>query len=292
MSDSSSLSEVEVSPSSDSLDTLIGLSTETGRTTVVTPSSSSEGIAAPSDAAAASSDSSRPETPRQDGDPSGVTAAEPSSGGPGDLATAGATGRPAPAVHHTEGAQIARGEASAPNPAVNLLGLLHQIQEQQLQTQLRQQQQQQQYQQQQQQQQQQYQQQRQQFQQQQQQQQEVLAALLQQVHLGQTQAGPGVTAPPPDLQSIEQAPPTLESGGPNREGPRAPRAPHICGRCEAEQVHICLHSAVQSVRSDGSIGGQRPAEPPDPAGAAPRLPPAFPRQPSRIGQWLEDNEPG
>ena len=135
---------------------------------------------------------------RQDGDPGSVTAAEPSSGGPGDLATAGATGRPAPAVHHTEGAQIARGEASAPNPAVNLLGLLHQIQEQQLQTQLRQQQQQQQYQQQQQQQQQQqYQQQQQQFQQQQQQQQEVLAALLQQVHLGRTQAGPGVTAPPP-----------------------------------------------------------------------------------------------
>ena len=130
MSDSSSLSEPEASPSSDSLDTLIGFSTETGRTTVVTPSSSSEGIAASSDAAAASSDSSRPETPRQDGDPSGVTAAEPSSGGPGDLATAGATGRPAPAVHHTEGAQIARGEASAPNPAVNLLGLLHQIQEQ------------------------------------------------------------------------------------------------------------------------------------------------------------------
>ena len=88
MSDSSSLSEVEVSPSSDSLDTLIGLSTETGRTTAVTPSSSSEGIAASSDAAAASSDSSRPETPRQegnnrvqDGDPSGVPVAGPSSGG-------------------------------------------------------------------------------------------------------------------------------------------------------------------------------------------------------------------
>ena len=79
MSDSSSLSEVEVSPSSDSLDTLIGLSTETGRTTAVTPSSSSEGLAASSDAAVASSDSSWPETPRQegnnriqDGEPSGV----------------------------------------------------------------------------------------------------------------------------------------------------------------------------------------------------------------------------
>ena len=67
MSDSSSLSEVEVSPSSDSLDTLIGLSTETGRTTAVTPSSSSEGLAASSDAAVASSDSSRPETPAKRG---------------------------------------------------------------------------------------------------------------------------------------------------------------------------------------------------------------------------------
>ena len=55
----------------------------------------------------------RLETPRQDGNPSGVPAAEPSSGGPGDLTTAGATGRPAPAAHHTEGAQIARGKASA-----------------------------------------------------------------------------------------------------------------------------------------------------------------------------------
>ena len=144
MSDSSSLSELEVSPSSDSLDTLIGLSTETGRTTVVTPSSSSEGIAASSDAAAASSDSSRPETPRQegnnrvqDGDPSGVPAAGPSSGGHAQLAIAAAGSLPA-AVHHTEGAPTARGDPAAPDPAVNLLGLLHQIQEQQLQTQLRQ----------------------------------------------------------------------------------------------------------------------------------------------------------
>jgi hypothetical protein len=33
-------------------------------------------------------------------------------------------------------------------------------------------------------------------------------------------------------------------------------------------------------------------EPPDPAGAAPFLPSTGPRQPSRIGQWLEDSEPG
>ena len=115
---------------------------------------------------------------------------------------------------------------------------------------------------------------------------------MQQMHPGRTQAGPGDRAPLPALQSIEQARPTLLSGGPSREAPRGPRAPHICGRCETKEVHICLHSAAQSVRSDGSIGSQRQAEPPDPAGAAPRLSPAFPRQPSRIGQWVEDSEPG
>ena len=98
--------------------------------------------------------------------------------------------------------------------------------------------------------------------------------------------------PPPALHSTEQARPPLQAGGPNRAAPRAPRAPHICRQCETEKVHICLHSAVQSVRSDGSIGSQRHAEPPDPTGAAPRLPPAFPRQPSRVGRWVEASEPG
>ena len=104
----------------------------------------------------------------------------------------------------------------------------------------------------------------------------MLAALMQQLHLGRTQAGPSDTAPLPALQSIEQARPTLQSGGPSREAPRAPRAPHICGRCEAEQVHICLHSAVQSVRSDGSIGGQRPVEPQIPPGRRRVFPPPSP----------------
>ena len=127
MSDSSSLSEVELSPSSDSLDTLIGLSTETGRTTAVTPSSSSEHQAASSDPTLASSDSSRPETPRQEGngrvqngDPSRVPLAAPSSGDHAELAAAAAASRPA-AAHNTERAPTARSEAMSPGPAVDLL---------------------------------------------------------------------------------------------------------------------------------------------------------------------------
>ena len=104
----------------------------------------------------------------QDGDPSGVPLSGPSSGGPAELATAAAASRPAAAVHNTEGAPTARGEATAPDPAVNLLGILHQMQEQQLQAQLQQQQ---------------Y----------QQHQQQMLAELMQQLHPGRspgrTQAG-------------------------------------------------------------------------------------------------------
>ena len=180
MSDSSSLSEVEESPSSDSLDTLIGLSTETGRTTAVTPSSSSEDQAASSDPTLASSDSSRPITPRQEGngqvqngDPSRVPLAAPSSGDHAEHAAAAAASWPA-AAHNT-------------------------------------------------------------------------------------------------------ARPSLQAGDPNRAAPRPPRAPDICRQCETEKEHICFHSAVQSDRSDGSVGSQRHAEPPDPTGAAlpaPRISPA------------------
>ena len=74
------LAELEEPPSSDSLDTLIGLSTETGRTTAITPASLSEGLAASSDAAAASSDLSRPETPCQEGNNMATQAASPYQG--------------------------------------------------------------------------------------------------------------------------------------------------------------------------------------------------------------------
>ena len=207
MSDSSSVSEIEVSPSTDSLDTLIGLSTETGRTTAVSPSSSSAGPEASSDAALASSDSdSRPETPRQEGDNrtqngdrSGVSRPEPPSGGYAELtaaaASAAATG-PGPS-----------------DPAVNLLGMLHQMQENQLRAQLQQQQ----------------------FQQQQQHQQEMLAALMQQLLPARSQAGPrpgaADTAPLlaspslPAFHSTGQGQGPLPHGGPSETAPRAPRAP-------------------------------------------------------------------
>ena len=84
MSESSSLSEVMEPQSSDSLDTMLGLSTVTGRETAVTPSSSS-GTQALTDPSLASSDSSRPQTPHQEGKgrpkddgPSGVILAPPS----------------------------------------------------------------------------------------------------------------------------------------------------------------------------------------------------------------------
>ena len=90
--------------------------------------------------------------PLQNGHPSRVPLAGPSSGDHAELAAAAAASRPA-AVHNTERAPTARGEATAPGPAVDLLVILQQMQEQQLQNQLQQQQQQQEYQQQQQQQQ-------------------------------------------------------------------------------------------------------------------------------------------
>ena len=125
MSESSSISDVEVSPSTDSLDTLIGLSTETGRTTAVSPSSSSAGPPASSDAALASSDSeSRPVTPRQEGgnrtqngDQTGVGRPAPSSG-----------------AHDEPTAAAASAATTGPglsDPAVDLLVMLHGMQEQQ-----------------------------------------------------------------------------------------------------------------------------------------------------------------
>ena len=57
MSDVSELSDVELSPSTDSLDTLMGFETEAGRTTVVSQSSSSVNQPASSENAIGSSDS-------------------------------------------------------------------------------------------------------------------------------------------------------------------------------------------------------------------------------------------
>jgi len=268
MSDSSSLSEEEVSPATDSLETLIGLSTETGRNTAVTPSSS-EGLAISSDAAVASSNSSRPETPRhegnnpvQDGERSGVGAAAPSSGQAPQL-----VGRLA-AAPHGESETSAGGQRTGPEPTSDMLGFLREMQ---LQTVRSQQEQQRHFQQQQErlqqqflQQQEQFQEQQRQYQEQQQRQQEMLAVMMQNLPSGRGEPGP-------------------QPGASSRPAPRNDRAPRICGLCENQQVHICLHSAVQSVQSDGSVTGP---------GLVPHLPPPCPRQPSSVGQWLAASELG
>ena len=187
MSESSSVSDIEVSPSTDSLDTLIGLATETGRTTAV-----SAGPPASSDTALASSDSeSRPVTPRQE------------EGHRTQNGHQSRVGRPAPpsGAHDEPAAAAASAATTGPglsDPAVDLLAMLHRMQ----QSQQKQQQQQQQFQQQQQEQQQQ--QQQQQFQQQQQQQ-DILAALMQQLLPARQQGGP--RPGPGDSGSLPASPP-------------------------------------------------------------------------------------
>ena len=188
MSESSSVSDIEVSPSTDSLDTLIGLSTETGRTTAVSTSSLSAGPPASSDTALASSDSeSRPVTPRQEG---GIRTQN------GDLT---GVGRPAPSsgAHEEPTAAAASAATTGPglsNPAVDLLGMLHRMQQFQ-----------------------------QQKQQQQQQQQEMLAALMQQLLPARQQAGqrPG----PGDSGLLPASPPRppLRKSGPGTSPTRWPR---------------------------------------------------------------------
>ena len=140
MSDSSNLSELEEPPSLDSLDTLSGLSTEMGRTTAVTPSSSSEDQAL-SDPTLASTDSSWPINSRQEGngrlqngDSSHVTVAALSSGDHAEHPATAAASRPA-AGHNTERAAPARGEATSPSQPVDLLLILQQMQQQQIQQQ-------------------------------------------------------------------------------------------------------------------------------------------------------------
>ena len=125
----SSISDIELSPSTDSLDTLIGFATETGRTTAVSPSSSSAGQPASSDNALASSDSeSRPVTPRaaegegaQNGRPDRVGLSTPSSGAHGEPAAAAAS--------------AATNGPGPPAPPVDLLAILTRMQAQQQQQQ-------------------------------------------------------------------------------------------------------------------------------------------------------------
>ena len=129
MSDVSELSDVELSPSTDSLDTLMGFETEAGRTTVVSQSSSSVNQPASSDNAIGSSDSeSIHVSPRaakgegtQDGRADRVGLPETSTGQQGELAKAGASA-PTTGPGH-------------PPPPVDMLAMLISLQAQQKQQQ-------------------------------------------------------------------------------------------------------------------------------------------------------------
>ena len=211
MSDSSNLSELEEPLSSDSLDTVIGLSTKTGRTTVVTPSSSSEDQAL-SDPTLASSDSSRPITPGQEGNgrlqnghSNSVPVAGPSSGDQVEHPAAAAASRSA-------AGRPTRGKAPGPSQPVDLLLILKQMQQQQLQ-----------------------------------QQQQMLAALMQQLQAPGARPRPGhrdMVSPPP-LHSTQPARPSLQDRDPPWAARRPPRALDICRQCEDQEAHICLHSSFR-----------------------------------------------
>ena len=93
----SSISDVELSPSTDSLDTHIGFATEAGRTTAVSQSSSSAGQPPSLDNALVSSDSESSPVPPH--------AAE----GEGQNGRPGRVGVPAPSAgEHSEPAAISR----------------------------------------------------------------------------------------------------------------------------------------------------------------------------------------
>ena len=252
MSESSSISDVEFSPSTDSLDTLIGFATETGRTKAVSPSSSSAGPPASSDNALASSDSeSRPVTPR-------TAEGDRTQNGHQDR-----VGRPAPpSGAHNEPAAAAASAATTgpgpPGPPVDLLAMLNRMQQQFQQQQV-----------------------------QQQQQQEVLAALMQQLLLGRQQAGPGDSRTFPASPPL----PAPHSANPGQGHLLPPHAPPLCGQCDAGMVHICLHSPAPTARSEISAVGRRPIEPPYPPGPGQQCPPAPPGQDSRVGEWVEASEP-
>ena len=249
MSDSSiESSEGPPVPSSDSLDTTIGFSTETGRATAVAFTSSSEENVPLSDPTL-TSDSSRPVTPRpqgggqgQDGGSYRVPRAGPSSVQREHAGAAAAAVRsperaapgageqpslPAPAASRPgansdiEGPATAQATAGNPGQPPNLLQVLWQMQWQQMQ------------------------------------QQEQLTALMRQLApevSSRTEPGPQLAEPPPSPSPLQgRLPPQV--GDPPRPGPRPPRAPDICDQCERQQVHICIYSYAPSDLSGGSECG-------------------------------------
>ena len=192
MSESSG-SDVELSPSTDSLDTHIGFATEAGRTTAVSQSSSSAGQPPSLDNALVSSDSeSSPVPPQaaegegtQNGRPDRVGLPAPPTGEHGEPAAAGAS---APTT----------GPGHQPPPA-DILAILASIQAQQQQQQAS-------------------------IQAQQRQQQEILAALL-----GRQQSGPGEARTLP-VFPVPPAPLSVNHGQGHLPPPHAPTR---CAQCEA-----------------------------------------------------------
>ena len=198
MSESDSGSDdIEVSPSTDSLDTLIGLATSAGRDTAVSTTSSSAGLPVSSDNPLPSSDSSesRAVTPR------------PTESGRAQNGRQGSGEQPAPTSgEHTEATAAAASAATtgpggkSANPTTELLKMLHNMQ-------LSQQQQQQQ----------------QQFQQQQQ---EMLAMLMRQLLPGGQRAGPGDTGDLPPSTSPQCPPqPPHHKSGPGTPSPSSSASP-------------------------------------------------------------------
>ena len=96
--------------------------------------------------------------------------------------------------------------------------------------------------------------------------------------------------PPP---SPHQSRPPLQAGDLQRAAPRPPCAPDICGQCEHQEAHICLHSYAQSDLSGGSAHSQcHHSESPSSTGTGPHLPPAATQQPVHMTRWVQDSDPG
>ena len=125
--------------------------------------------------------------------------------------------------------------------------------------------------------------------------QQQLTALMRQLApevSSRTNPGQQLTAHPPP-PSPHQGWPPLQAGDPQRPAPRLPRAPDICGQCEHQEAHICLHGYAPSDLSGGSARNQRHhSESPGSTGAGPHLPPAATQQPGHVTRWVQDSDPG
>ena len=282
MSYSSSLSEALEPESSNSLDTMLGLSTKTGQETAVTPSSSSR-TQALTDPTLASSESSRPPTPplerrgrpppapwpgpqpSQDGGPSAPHLALPLGGDPAEQYSAAPASGSVPASHTAVSGQQrpAQNTGAAPGPApssgdclgavlpqagaamqpVDILQVLQQMQNM------------------------------------------IMLMLQQMQRLLQPGPGHGEADLLPPLTAASLVRPPAQSRENPWVAPDFSREPDVCRQWDMQQEHICLHSYAPSDRSSGSAGSLRRTEVPGLPGAAQRLPPVSSRQPCPMDQW-------